>query len=72
MKPAIITISHQFGSGGREISAELSRRIGIPCYEKALFEEASKNSGIHQLFFEKSEGNNDRFLPIASQPRSAY
>jgi len=37
MKPAIITISRQFGSGGREISAELSQRIGIPCYEKALF-----------------------------------
>lgn len=55
MRPAIITISRQFGSGGREIAAELSQRIGIPCYEKALFEQASKNSGIHQLFFEQAE-----------------
>lgn len=66
MKPAIITISHQFGSGGREIGAELSRRIGIPCYEKALFEEASKNSGIHQVFFEQAEGNNDRLFTHSS------
>lgn len=66
MKAAIITISRQFGSGGREISAELSQRIGIPCYEKALFEEASKNSGIHQLFFEKAEGNNDRLFTHSS------
>lgn len=66
MKPAIITISRQFGSGGREISAELSQRIGIPCYEKALFEEASRNSGIHQLFFEQAEGTHDRLFAHGS------
>lgn len=61
MKPAIITISRQFGSGGREICAELSQRIGIPCYERALFEEASKDSGIQQMHFEQAEGRTDRF-----------
>ena len=56
----IITISRQFGSGGRLIGAELARRLGIPCYEKALFEEAARDSGIHPLFFERAEDHNDR------------
>lgn len=60
MKPAVITISRQFGSGGRLIGAELSKRLGIPCYEKTLFEEAARHSNIHQLFFERAEGRNDR------------
>ena len=56
----IITVSRQFESGGRLIGAELSKRLGIPCYEKTLFEGAAKHSGIHQLFFEQAEGHNDR------------
>lgn len=62
MRPSIITISRQFGSGGRQIGAHLSRRLVIPCYEKSLFEEASKNSGIHQMFFEEAEEHNDRLF----------
>lgn len=60
VQSTIITISRQFGSGGRLIGAELSQRLGIPCYEKTLFEEAAKHSGIHQLFFEQAEGSNAR------------
>jgi cytidylate kinase len=59
MKPAIITISRQFGSGGREIAAALSQRLGIPCYEKALLEQASQSSGIHRIFFEQAEEHRD-------------
>ncbi len=59
MKPAIITISRQFGSGGRQVGADLSQRLGIPCYEKSLFEQASQNSGICQLFFEQAEEHRD-------------
>ena len=50
VQSTIITISRQFGSGGRLIGAELSQRLGIPCYAKTIFEEAAKYSGIHQLF----------------------
>lgn len=55
MKPSIITISRQFGSGGREIGAELAKRLKLPFFEKSLFEEASKRSGIHPDFFERAE-----------------
>lgn len=34
MKPSIITISRQFGSGGREIGAELAQRLHLPFFEK--------------------------------------
>lgn len=60
IKSTVITISRQFASGGRLIGAQLSQRLGIPCYEKALFEEAARHSGIHPLFFERAEGRGDR------------
>lgn len=30
----IITISREFGSGGRTIGREVARQLGIPCYDK--------------------------------------
>lgn len=30
----IITISREFGSGGRIIGKEVVKRLGIPCYDK--------------------------------------
>ena len=36
MKKNIITISRQFGSGGRSIGKMLSERLGIPFYDKEL------------------------------------
>ena len=65
MRSTVITISRQFGSGGRLIGAELSKRLGIPCYEKTLFEEAARHSGIHPLSFEQAEGSNDRIYANA-------
>ncbi len=55
MKKKIITISRQFGSGGREIGKLLAERLNIPFYDKELIELASKNSGIDERVF-KSEG----------------
>lgn len=55
MKKKIITISRQFGSGGREIGKLLAERLNIPFYDKELIELASKNSGIDERIF-KSEG----------------
>ena len=35
----IITISREFGSGGRTIGKEVARELGIPCYDKELIEK---------------------------------
>lgn len=55
MKKKIITISRQFGSGGRGIGKLLADRLDIPFYDKELIELASKESGIDERIF-KSEG----------------
>lgn len=65
MRPSIITISRQFGSGGRMIGAELAKRLDFPFFEKSLSEEASKRSGIHPDFFEKAEARRDWYFSNA-------
>ncbi len=46
MKPIIITIGRQFGSGGHEIGQKLAERLGIPFYDNALLTETAKRSGL--------------------------
>lgn len=61
----IITISREYGSGGRQIGAMLAEKLNIPFYDKQLFAEASKRSGIHEDFLEKAEENGSRMYTHA-------
>ena len=54
---SIITISREFGSGGREIGKKLADSLGIDFYDKELLEIASKESGITQELFVKHDEN---------------
>jgi cytidylate kinase len=54
---SIITISREFGSGGREIGKMLAGQLGIEFYDKELLELASKHSGITQELFVKHDEN---------------
>lgn len=47
----IITIARSFGSGGKEIAAMLSEKLGIPWYERQLLTMASQASGIDESEF---------------------
>ncbi|MDF2904824.1 MAG: hypothetical protein K0R34_145 [Herbinix sp.] len=51
----IITISRQFGSGGREIGAKLAKKLGIPFYDNELISRAAKESGFAEAAFENAE-----------------
>jgi cytidylate kinase len=51
----IITISRQFGSGGREIGAKLAGKLGIPFYDNELITRAAKESGFSEAAFENAE-----------------
>lgn len=51
----IITISRQYGSGGREIGEKLAKRLQIPFYDNAIVEKAAKESGLLEAFFEDTE-----------------
>lgn len=51
----IITISRQYGSGGREIGEKLAMKLGIPFYDKELITRAAKESGFSEEVFENVE-----------------
>lgn len=46
MSNRIITISREFGSGGRTIGKEAAEKLGIPCYDHELIEKIAKESGF--------------------------
>lgn len=46
MKNKIITISREFGSGGRTIGKEVAEKLGIPCYDQELIEKIAEESGF--------------------------
>jgi len=46
MKPIIITIGRQFGSGGHELGEKLAKRLNIPFYDRALLTEAAARCGL--------------------------
>ncbi len=48
----IITVSRQFGSGGRTIGKLTAERLGIPCYDREIIEEVAKNSGFAKEYVE--------------------
>lgn len=56
MEKKIITISRQYGSGGRYVGQKLSEKLGIPCYDEKLIDMVAKESGFAQDFVaEKGE-----------------
>lgn len=51
----IITIGRQFCSGGSEIGRKLSERLGIPYYDKNLYEYAAKKRGFSANYVKEIE-----------------
>ena len=48
----IITVSRQFGSGGRTIGKLTAERLGIPCYDHEFIEEVAKSCGFAKEYIE--------------------
>lgn len=53
MKKTIITISRQFGSGGRSVGRAIAEKLGIPFYDKELVEQIALESGFAPKFVEE-------------------
>lgn len=52
----VITISRQFGSGGRTIGRQVAEKLGIPCYDQELIEQLAEKSGFTKEYIkERSE-----------------
>lgn len=46
MSNRIITISREFGSGGRTIGKRTAEKLGIPCYDAQLIQQIAEQSGF--------------------------
>ena len=53
MEKRIITISREFGSGGRTIGRLLAEKLGIPFYDKELVDQIAIESGFAPKFIEE-------------------
>ena len=53
MSNRIITISRQFGSGGRTIGRLAAERLGIPCYDREIIAKISEESGLAREYIEE-------------------
>ena len=42
----IITISREFGSGGREVGKRLADELGIAYYDKEIIQEMTEKTGL--------------------------
>ena len=54
-KKKLITISREFGSGGRLIGQKLADRLGVPYYDKQLLDRIAEESGFSKEMMEDAE-----------------
>ena len=74
-KPIVITISREYGSGGRFVGKLVSEKLGIPFYDKEIIDLASKKSGLDTNYIKKIDqtktksymNNNEDLLYIAEE-----
>ncbi|MGN8729231.1 AAA family ATPase [Hornefia butyriciproducens] len=51
----LVTVSREYGSGGRQISAMIAEKLGVPCYDKEIIDIAVKKSGLSREVIESAE-----------------
>lgn len=67
MANRIVTITRQYGSGGREIGEKLAAKLGVEFYDNKLLDVAAGDSGIHKVHFEvNDEKRSNSFLYLLS------
>ena len=54
MAKRIITISREFGSGGRFIGEELAKKLGFAYYDKNIINEIAEKSGLSPEYIQES------------------
>lgn len=67
MKNRIITVSREFGSGGRTIGKQVAKELGIPCYDNELIQKIASESGFDEHYVKDAgEYDSGGFLSIFS------
>ncbi|MCM1270622.1 MAG: cytidylate kinase-like family protein [Ruminococcus flavefaciens] len=61
----IITISREFGSGGRELGKRLAEKHGIPCYDREIIDMVAERQSLDKNYVEHiSEKDIHMFYPM--------
>lgn len=55
MQETVITISRQYGSGGRIIARRLAEELGIPYYDKEIIQKVSQETGMTEYYIRQNE-----------------
>ena len=67
MEKRIITISREFGSGGRTIGKLVAEHLGVQCYDAELIQKLAAESGFDENYIkEAGEYTPGGFLPLLS------
>lgn len=53
MSHRIITISREFGSGGRTIGKEVAKKLGLSCYDHNLIDTIAEKSGMSKEYIQE-------------------
>lgn len=58
-KQVIITISREYGSGGRYVGKLIADKLGIKLYDKEFVEKVAKETGLSEEYIENNEQKRD-------------
>ena len=54
MKNRVITISREFGSGGRTIGKRVAAELALPCYDNELLQKIAAESGFQESYIKET------------------
>ena len=82
MKPYVITIARQYGSGGKTVGKMLAKKLEIPFYDREIITLASEDSGINPVLFSderlrpdlvtRLRNHNERDTSVQNESNKAY
>lgn len=70
MTNRIITISREFGSGGRTIGKRTAEKLGIPCYDAELIQKIAEESGFAPDYVKEEDEDTAGWIVPALTNRS--
>jgi cytidylate kinase len=68
MSNYVISISREFGSGGRLIGKRLAAQLDIPCYDRTIIQRTAEKSGLSPDFIARAEERARSRFPMSFAP----
>ena len=68
----IITISREFGSGGRELGKRLSDALGVPCYDQQIIELVAEREKLDKTYVARRSEKDIRVFYPTTIARGFY